>query len=385
MPNVYTRSDAPRVWAREDACPPGYPSRDSWHLPRQEARLMTATPADLLDPSASLAKADQLLADGQPREAIDLLSAANRRARDTRVEQRLVQVRHTGFASIDRLPGRDNWPPDTADLFPVGGHPPEIAGFELTAEALGSGILRHGCLLVRGLVPRSRVAPLVEATDKAMEFYDAHCDGVPVSETAPWFVPFAPDAGYSVRYGRQWVRDAGGAWLVDSPRALFELTETLHHAGVDRALTGYLGERPALSVKKCTLRRVPPDTRADWHQDGAFLGAGIRTVNVWLSLSHCGDYAPGLDIVPRRFDHIVETGTHGAQFDWSVGPDLVEQVAADAKVVRPIFEPGDALLFDDFFLHQTGVSPGMTHERYAIESWFFAPSTYPDDQIPILF
>ena len=51
----------------------------------------------------------------------------------------------------------------------------------------------------------------------------------------------------------------------------------------------------------------------------------------------------------------------------------------------PIFEPGDALLFDDFFLHQTGVSPGMTQQRYAIETWFFAPSTYPHDQIPILF
>ena len=36
-------------------------------------------------------------------------------------------------------------------------------------------------------------------------------------------------------------------------------------------------------------------------------------------------------------------------------------------------------------LHRTGVSPGMTRTRYAIESWFFAPSTYPQDQVPILF
>jgi hypothetical protein len=385
MPNASASSAEALVCARERSHHLGYPRYVLRHLSRRATRVMTSAPTNVLDPSASLAKADELLSEGRPREAIDLLSAVNRRARDTRVEQRLVQVRHTGFASIDRSPGRENWPPDTADLFPVGAHPPEVAGFELTAEALGSGILRHGCLLVRGLVPSAKVAPLVEATDKAMEFYDAYCDGVPVSETAPWFVPFEPEDGYSVRYGRQWVRDAGGAWLVDSPRALFELTETFQDAGVDRALTGYLGERPALSVKKCTLRRVPTDTSADWHQDGAFLGPGIRTVNVWLSLSHCGDDAPGLDVVPRRFDHIVETGTHGAQFDWSVGPELVEQVAADAKVVRPIFEPGDALLFDDFFLHQTGVDPGMAHERYAIESWFFAPSTYPDDQIPILF
>jgi hypothetical protein len=346
---------------------------------------MTSALPDVLDPSASLGKADTLLAEGKPREAIDLLSAANRRHRDAAIEQRLVQVRHAAFAVIDRPSGREEWPPSVEELFPVTGHPPEIFGADLTAEVLGSGILRHGCLLVRGLVPPSRVEPLVSAIDKALESYDAHRDGTPVSQTAPWFVPFKPGAGYRVGHGRQWVRDGGGAWTVDSPRTLFDLIETFQDVGLDRALTDHLGERPALSVKKCTLRRVPIDTSADWHQDGAFLGAGIRTVNVWLSLSHCGDDAPGLDLVPRRLDNIVETGTHGAQFDWSVGPELVERVAGDVGVVRPIFEPGDALLFDDFFLHQTGVSPGMTNERYAIESWFFAPSTYPNDQIPILF
>jgi len=27
----------------------------------------------------------------------------------------------------------------------------------------------------------------------------------------------------------------------------------------------------------------------------------------------------------------------------------------------------------------------MTSERHAIESWFFAPSTYPEGQIPLVF
>jgi hypothetical protein len=31
------------------------------------------------------------------------------------------------------------------------------------------------------------------------------------------------------------------------------------------------------------------------------------------------------------------------------------------------------------------VSPGMTVERHAIETWFFAPSRYPDPQVPIAF
>jgi hypothetical protein len=111
----------------------------------------------------------------------------------------------------------------------------------------------------------------------------------------------------------------------------------------------------------------------------------VRSVNFWLSLAHCGRDAPGLDIVPRRLDRVVETGTHGAHFDWAVGPDLATEVAGDASVVRPLFGPGDALLFDHLMLHRTASTPEMSMERHAMETWFFAPSTYPDGQIPLVY
>jgi len=130
---------------------------------------------------------------------------------------------------------------------------------------------------------------------------------------------------------------------------------------------------------------VPVTSGTDWHQDGAFLGDDIRTVNVWLTLTHCGDTAPGLDVVARRFHGLAETGTEGAIFDWSVGDPVVERVADGAPIVRPVFEPGDALLFDNMFLHRTAVDVSMTEPRYAIESWFFAPSKYPQDQVPLVF
>jgi len=44
---------------------------------------------------------------------------------------------------------------------------------------------------------------------------------------------------------------------------------------------------------------------------------------------------------------------------------------------RPEFEPGDVLFFDDRCLHRTAAELGMPNVRYAIESWFFAPSVYP--------
>ena len=50
--------------------------------------------------------------------------------------------------------------------------------------------------------------------------------------------------------------------------------------GLTDLVAGYLGERPALSLEKWTLRRVPPTANTSWHQDGAFLGETVRTVNV---------------------------------------------------------------------------------------------------------
>jgi hypothetical protein len=245
--------------------------------------------------------------------------------------------------------------------------------------------LHHGSLLVRGLLRPERIEQLIEDIDLAFENHDARRDGAPIDETRPWYAPFKPEPEYKLTIGeRWWVRNGGGVWTADSPRTFFDLVDAFEEVNLRDVLAGYLGETPAMSVKKGTLRRVPVDSGSDWHQDGAFLGEGIRTVNVWLTLTDCGVDAPGLDVVARRLPEIVETGTHGAQFDWSVGPGMVDQVA-EGKVVRPVFQAGDALLFDERNLHRTAVSPGMVNERYAIETWFFAPSTYPHDQIPVAF
>src|SRR5690606_15847529 len=221
--------------------------------------------------------------------------------------------------------------------------------------------------------------------DRAFEASVRHQAGETPAQTYPWFTPFKADPGYNTGFGRQWVLDGGGVWTVDSPPAMFDLLEAFADVHLDQEPTGYLGERPALSVKKSTLRLVPTDTGTDWHQDGAFLGEGIRTVNVWLSLSDCGVDAPGLDLVPLRLPEVVETGTGGAVFDWSVGPEVVAELTREVPVVSPEFAPGDALLFDEVFLHRTGVRLGMARCRYAIASWFFAPAAYPLGNVPVVF
>ncbi len=112
-----------------------------------------------------------------------------------------------------------------------------------------------------------------------------------------------------------------------------------------------------------------------WHQDGSFMG-DVRSLNLWLSLSRCGDVAPGLDLVPRRLSELVPTQTDEALLAIQVRSRRPRRPPAK-RVIRPIFEPGDALLFDELFLHQTGSDPAMPKPRYAIESWFFGALGLP--------
>ncbi len=337
------------------------------------------TPAD-----DALSRADALVAAGRALDAVAILAAAERSQRDPAVEARLVDLRHRAFASIEPRAEADLPARVVRHPGPVGPLP-ELTPDDLDVTSLRDGLSRHGAVLVRGLVDADRAARLAAGIDTALAAFDATEAGGSAPEDG-WYRHFTPTEGdYRVGGRRSWVRATGAVWTADSPRMLAELTELVDDTGIGALVTEYLGERPALSANKCTLRRVPPSSDGGWHQDGAFLGEHVRSLNLWLGLSPCGRDAPGLDLVPRRFDHVVETGGPGSYFDWAVSDQLVEELTADAPVVRPEFEAGDALLFDHLFLHRTAVAPDMTRDRYAMETWFFAPSSYPEGQIPLAF
>ena len=276
------------------------------------------------------------------------------------------------------------WPPPVDDPFTEAGVP-EVAAADLDADLLNAGLQHRGCLLVRGLLAPDVAAALLGDLQQSFAASEAHAQGAPLAATAPWYVPFEPDPRYSFgAMERAFSREIGGVLSVESPRALFRVIEALKGANIDRLLTDYFGDVPTLSAKKSTLRRARPTSPTEWHQDGAFLGTGTRTVNSWIALTRCGRDAPGIDVFAKAFDDIVETGTDNALFDWSVSPQQAERIGT-SYVVRPEFEPGDALLFNQMTLHRSGIDPSMAHDRYAIESWFFATSTYPYEQVPILF
>jgi Phytanoyl-CoA dioxygenase (PhyH) len=334
----------------------------------------------------TIAHADELVARGRWLDAIEVLRLANRDAPDPGIERRLAHMRNAAFDHLEPHSAFDEWPAPVLDP-DDGGTPclPEITPAELDAETVRRAILAHGGVCVRGLLDQDQVGEFVPGIDTALAVRDKRPPGAAARQDQSWFaaLPLPEDAARLL--GRNWVAGSGGVLGADSPRLLFRLFETYEDVGLRQVVADYLGERPVLSANKCTLRRVPLTASTDWHQDGAFLGRGIRVLNVWVALTDCGSDAPGLDVLPRRLDQIVETGTGGAIFDWSVGPAVVERLAANAPVVRPEFCAGDAVLFDEMYLHRTAIEPTMTRPRYAIESWFFAPTSYPAGQVPLVW
>ena len=313
-------------------------------------------------------------------EEVDVLvheSAANP---DIEVARRLLRLRHA--AGIQMIESQD---PDAElvgpdfDAVPGAADLIEIGRDDLRPGRLRAAILSRGCLLVRGLAKPDEADQLLRGIRQAFDARSRR-DGAAADGYYEEFIP-APSYASTLAQ-RAWIEEGGALLAVDSPRLSLQLRSILQGMGFLELVRDYLGGRAVVSAQKTTFRKAASGVKGAWHQDGKFLGS-VRVLNLWLSLTHCGDEAPGLDIVPRRLDSLVEAGGEGAFLEQQV-PDVVARKAAGkAGVLRPIFEPGDALLFDDLFLHQTGSDPGMTETRFALESWFFAPSTFPTGYAPL--
>lgn len=319
--------------------------------------------------------------DEELRAEIDRLTEQNRVERDVETERRLLQLRHlAGIRLLDEAPPSPQHPAPDFERLPEVEGLPDIAAPELTPGLLRAGILRDGSLLVRGLVPREDAVAFAEDIDRSFAERNRHDEGGSAADG--YYAEFQPDERFSAPMSRPWIKEGGGVLAVDSPKLGFRMLEMFERAGLPRLVHDYLGEPAAISAQKTTLRKAEPQVGGAWHQDGAFMGE-VRALNLWLSLSRCGDESPGLDVVPRRLDQLVAAGTDGTFLSYQVSQQNAQEAAGETPIVRPIFEPGDALFFDELCLHQTGSDPAMPKPRFAIESWFFGGSAFPGDYAPI--
>jgi hypothetical protein len=313
------------------------------------------------------------------RAEIRELTRQNREQRDAERERRILWLRHLVGNQLVREGGGDPQFAEPAyDALRDDSNVIEIGPEELTPSVLRAAILSRGCLLVRGLVDRGEAIAFAEQIEAAFALRAEGGSGE--NGAGGVYEEFHPQPPYEFT-AREWIEMGGGLLAVDSPKTMFSIFDALDRAGFLDVVHGYLGEPGLLSVEKTTLRKATPDVPGNWHQDGSFLG-DVRVLNLWLSLSRCGDEAPGLDIVPRRLD-LLPAGVEGTNFPIQILDSTVDEAAGDDGVLRPIFEPGDALLFDEVFLHKTASDPQMPKPRYALESWFFGRSALTQEYAPI--
>jgi hypothetical protein len=333
-----------------------------------------------IDPSATQPPGFDGSLDGL-RSEIARLAEANRVGADRDAERRLLWLRHlAGVRLVDDASTDVEFALPASNRLPAGDPLPEVEPAQLDAGLIRAGILRDGCLLVRGLVPRDRAEAMGKQIDKAFVQRERHDSG---KRTHPgYYEEFVPEPGAGEPVVRGWIKQGGGLLAADAPMLHAEMMELFAGAGLRELVTEYLGEPALISVHKTTLRKADPSVPGAWHQDGFFMG-DVRSLNMWLSLSRCGDESPGLDLLPTRLEHYLATNTEEAALDYTISQRKVDDERGDVPILRPIFEPGDALFFDEKFLHQTGSDPSMGKPRYAIENWFFGGSAFPGEYAPI--
>lgn len=292
-------------------------------------------------------------------------------------EQTLIRTREQAFLSASREMSVQA-PVDPALAPPV--EPaeglPVVRGLPQAAVVRAS-IAKHGSLLVRGLLSHTLTVRLREAAQSALAARKAFLSGGP---------PPAPEWHSEFPRLRQLMSRAvtghDGTLAVDSPRGLAQLLEVFEQSGISDLARGVLGSVVAFAAEKTVFREVSPrsdelrEKYADygWHQDGAFLGEHIRTLDVWIALTACGRAAPGLEVVAHRLDGLIPGG---ALADWDLSGPLIDAAIQGFRSVRPEFEPGDGILFDQLCIHRTSHLPGMTEKRLGIECWTFAVSSVP--------
>jgi hypothetical protein len=309
------------------------------------------------------------------------LTELNRSSPSVEQERMLLHLRNLlGIRLLDRELDDAGFPdPDDASL-PNGSLLPEVEPKDLNPAALRAAILGSGCVLVRGLVDRSRAVQIAAGIDRS--FKERARFESDRSFNDRYYVPFEHDGRRGLTPPRNFIEAGGGVLAIDSPRLSFELGELYRSIRLPELVEGYLREPPLVAGDKATLRKAEPKVSGAWHQDGKFMGE-VKALNLWLSLSECGETAPGLDLVPRRLEHHVATETDEAMMLNQVSQRIAEETAGDLPILRPVFEPGDALLFDELFLHKTASDPRMRRPRYAIENWFFGSSAFPTDYVPL--
>jgi hypothetical protein len=279
---------------------------------------------------------------------------------------------------------------------------PEIDAADLSLEILKKSVREHGCLIVRNFFCAGDVETMKAFVDHSFAINNNR------GSLLNKYLLKPPDLASVLKQTRENIREmkkvnstysntvATGLKLnhvlglnkshltAQTPIVTEKLLHLFERKQLKPLLKAYFGNDPCVSVYKWVLRKSdPPANAIDFHQDGAFMGDEIASLNCWIPLTNCGTGydVHGLDIVPIRLMNTFQKGS--GVMDWTISANALVEEYTEKAIVTPTFRKGDLLFFDHLLVHRSQSLPHFSQRRYAIETWFFDSLNFPKNQIPI--
>lgn len=292
---------------------------------------------------------------------------------------------------------------DKADVAPADDFRiPEIRSSELTVDFVKKSIREKGCAIVRNFFDADEVNEMRAYVDHSFavndnnsrflnKYLSKQIDLEEVLEKTKADIKEKqkdnPTYTNTVKLGKTLNQPLGknkSYLTAQTPILTEKLLKLYEKKQLKALLRNYFDNEPCVSVYKWVLRRAdPPQAPIDFHQDGAFMGDEIASLNCWIALSDCGTGydVHGMDIVPIRHMNAFEKGS--GVLNWTISANSVVEQYSEAAIVTPTFKAGDIFFFDHLLVHRTQSIPNPACKRYAIETWFFDSVNFPKNQIPI--
>jgi hypothetical protein len=263
----------------------------------------------------------------------------------------------------------------------------EIQVSQLTPEIARATLARNGNLVLRGLIPSDAADDFVQRINGVVDGFQSTVKtrglgGKSADLGYIAFRPPPPDRKFVADNRKYLAIEEISALTVDSPLLFERLVHYLKASGIVGIAERIFGERPVAGIQKSAVRRMPLGHPAGWHQDLGAVGAGTKAIALWIPFSPCGRDAAGFEYVRRRFNGPVPQ-MNDSVMPWVIADDTVTSVQDGADVVTPEFNPGDAVMFDQYSLHRGASYPHMTKWRWSIDTWLFAPSSLPPHITPM--
>jgi hypothetical protein len=252
-------------------------------------------------------------------------------------------------------------------------------------DRLRRTIYESGCVVVRGLIPKADIDLFADLAERSYDSCRQLLRILEISDDEP--LEALSDARL-----RSFVSDIRIGQItshyfstVNAGHSMFDLLigDAKRKAFVVSLLGGEWGPGAAIIRR---VSPVPEQQSKSWqapivmHCDGPHLSRHTYSLNFWVSTVDCPGEVPGLQLVPGPFLPMQKAVKH----DWetnTIDQDLeleMQKLYSSRQDGRPRFVPqlerGDVLIFHNWIVHGSYVTPAMTRPRTSFELRFNAPT-----------